>query len=434
MQKVRKIKLTENAKKNILEDLLKRSPNNYGQFEDTVNEILENVRKNKDEAVFSYTKQFDKAEINADTILVTEKEIEEAYTLVDASLVEVIRKAIVNIKEYHEKQKQYSWYDSKPDGTILGQKITALQTVGLYVPGGKAAYPSSVLMNVIPAKVAGVERIIMCTPPNAEGKVTPTTLVAAKEAGVTDIYKVGGAQAIAAMAYGTESIPKVDKITGPGNIFVALAKKAVYGHVSIDSIAGPSEILVLADETATPRYVAADLLSQAEHDEMASAILVTTSEELADAVSKEIDGFLKTLSRAEIIQKSLDNYGYILLVDDLQEGIDVVNEIASEHLEIVTKDPFQVMTKVKNAGAIFLGEYASEPLGDYFAGPNHVLPTNGTAKFFSPLSVDDFIKKSSIISYSREALEPIHKDIIQFATAERLTAHANSIAVRFEEK
>ncbi len=434
MQKVRKIKLTENAKKNILEDLLKRSPNNYGQFEDTVNEILENVRKNKDEAVFSYTKQFDKAEINADTILVTEKEIEEAYTLVDASLVEVIRKAIVNIKEYHEKQKQYSWFDSKPDGTILGQKITALQTVGLYVPGGKAAYPSSVLMNVIPAKVAGVERIIMCTPPNAEGKVTPTTLVAAKEAGVTDIYKVGGAQAIAAMAYGTESIPKVDKITGPGNIFVALAKKAVYGHVSIDSIAGPSEILVLADETATPRYVAADLLSQAEHDEMASAILVTTSEELADAVSKEIDGFLKTLSRAEIIQKSLDNYGYILLVDDLQEGIDVVNEIASEHLEIVTKDPFQVMTKVKNAGAIFLGEYASEPLGDYFAGPNHVLPTNGTAKFFSPLSVDDFIKKSSIISYSREALEPIHKDIIQFATAERLTAHANSIAVRFEEK
>lgn len=426
--------MTEDAKKNILEDLLKRSPNSYGKFEATVNEILENVRKNKDEAVFSYTKQFDKADINADTILVTEKEIEEAYTLVDASLVEVIRRAIVNIREYHEKQKQYSWFDSKPDGTILGQKITPLQTVGLYVPGGKAAYPSSVLMNVIPAEVAGVEKIIMCTPPDAQGKVTPTTLVAAKEAGVTDIYKVGGAQAIAAMAYGTESIPKVDKITGPGNIFVALAKKAVYGHVSIDSIAGPSEILVLADETATPRYVAADLLSQAEHDEMASAILVTTSEKLADAVSKEIDGFLKTLSRAEIIQKSLDNYGYILLVDDLQEGIDVVNEIASEHLEIVTKDPFQVMTKIKNAGAIFLGEYASEPLGDYFAGPNHVLPTNGTAKFFSPLSVDDFIKKSSIISYSREALEPIHKDIIQFATAERLTAHANSIAVRFEEK
>ena len=430
---MRKVVLTESVKNNILEDLLKRSPNSYGEYEDTVNAILEDVRKNKDQAVFAYTKKFDKADITAENVLVTEEEIAEAYTLVDDSLVQVIRHAIVNIREYHEKQKQYSWFDSKPDGTILGQKVTPLETVGLYVPGGKAAYPSSVLMNVIPAEVAGVERIIMCTPPDAQGKVTPTTLVAAKEAGVSDIYKVGGAQAIAAIAYGTESIPKVDKITGPGNIFVALAKKAVYGHVSIDSIAGPSEILVLADETANPRYVAADLLSQAEHDEMASAILVTTSESLADAVSAEIDGFLKTLSRAEIIQKSLDNYGYILLVKDLEEGIDVVNEIASEHLEIVTKDPFQVMTKVKNAGAIFLGEYASEPLGDYFAGPNHVLPTNGTAKFFSALSVDDFIKKSSIISYSREALEPIHKEIEQFATAERLTAHANSVAVRFEK-
>lgn len=430
---VRKIKLTEDTKKNILEDLLKRSPNSYGEFEETVNEILENVRSKKDQAVFEYTKKFDKADIDADHILVTEAEIEEAYTLVDASLVEVIRRAIVNIREYHEKQKQYSWFDSTPEGTILGQKVTPLSTVGLYVPGGKAAYPSSVLMNVIPAKVAGVERIIMCTPPDAKGKVTPTTLVAAKEAGVADIYKVGGAQAVAAMAFGTESIPKVDKITGPGNIFVALAKKAVYGYVSIDSIAGPSEIMVLADETANPRYVAADLLSQAEHDEMASAILVTTSEELADKVSAEVDGFVKELSRKEIIQKSLDNYGYILLVNDMQEAIDVANEIASEHLEIVTKDPFQTMTKIKNAGAIFLGEYSSEPLGDYFAGPNHVLPTNGTAKFFSPLSVDDFVKKSSIISYSREALEPIHKDIIQFATAERLTAHANSIAVRFEK-
>lgn len=430
---VRKIKLTEDTKKNILEDLLKRSPNSYGEFEETVNEILENVRSKKDQAVFEYTKKFDKADISADNILVTESEIEEAYTLVDASLVEVIRRAIVNIREYHEKQKQYSWFDSTPEGTILGQKVTPLSTVGLYVPGGKAAYPSSVLMNVIPAKVAGVERIIMCTPPDAKGKVTPTTLVAAKEAGVADIYKVGGAQAVAAMAFGTESIPKVDKITGPGNIFVALAKKAVYGYVSIDSIAGPSEIMVLADETANPRYVAADLLSQAEHDEMASAILVITSEELADKVSAEVDGFVKELSRKEIIQKSLDNYGYILLVNDMQEAIDVANEIASEHLEIVTKDPFQTMTKIKNAGAIFLGEYSSEPLGDYFAGPNHVLPTNGTAKFFSPLSVDDFVKKSSIISYSREALEPIHKDIIQFATAERLTAHANSIAVRFEK-
>ena len=430
---MKKVVLTEDTKNNILEDLLKRSPNSYGEYESIVSDILENVKTNKDKAVFEYTKKFDKADINASNILVTEEEVKEAYDLVEPSLIEVIRKAITNIREYHEKQKQYSWFDSKPDGTILGQKITALSKVGLYVPGGKAAYPSSVLMNVIPAQVAGVEKIIMCTPPDAQGKVTPTTLVAAKEAGVAEVYKVGGAQAIAAMAYGTESIPKVDKITGPGNIFVALAKKAVYGHVSIDSIAGPSEILVLADETANPRYVAADLLSQAEHDEMASAILVTTSEELADQVSKEVDGFVKELSRSEIIQKSLDNYGYILVAKSMDEAIDAVNEIASEHLELVTKDPFQTMTKIKNAGAIFLGEYSSEPLGDYFAGPNHVLPTNGTAKFFSPLSVDDFIKKTSIISYSREALEPIHKDIIQFATAERLTAHANSIAVRFEE-
>ena len=430
---MRKLKLTEEAKKNILEDLLKRSPNSYGEYEDIVNEILENVRTNKDKAVFEYTKKFDKAEITKENILVTDAEIEEAYTLVDSSLIEVIQKAIVNIKNYHEKQKQYSWFDSTPQGVILGQKITPLGTVGLYVPGGKAAYPSSVLMNVIPAKVAGVEKIIMCTPPDAQGKVTPTTLVAAKEAGVTEIYKVGGAQAVAAMAYGTESIPKVDKITGPGNIFVALAKKAVYGHVSIDSIAGPSEILVLADETANPKYIAADLLSQAEHDEMASAILVTTSEKLADEVSAWVDRFVVELSRTEIMQKSLDNYGYILIADNMEDALDAVNEIASEHLEIVTKDPFNMMTKVKNAGAIFLGEYSSEPLGDYFAGPNHVLPTNGTAKFFSPLSVDDFIKKSSIISYSKEALQPVYKDIVQFATAERLTAHANSIAVRFEE-
>ena len=431
---MRKIKLTEESKKNILEDLLKRSPNSYGEYEGTVNAILEDVRENGDQAIFSYTKKFDKADISAENILVTEAEIEEAYTLVDASLIEVIRKAIVNIKEYHEKQKQYSWFDSTPQGTILGQKVTPIDKVGLYGPGGKAAYPSSVLMNVIPAKVAGVEKIIMCTPPDAQGKVTPTTLVAAKEAGVSDIYKVGGAQAIAAMAYGTESIPKVDKITGPGNIFVALAKKAVYGHVSIDSIAGPSEILVLADETANPKYVAADLLSQAEHDELASAILVTTSEALADQVSEEVDKFVAQLSRKEIIQKSLDNYGYMLIAENMDDAIDAVNEIASEHLEIVTKDPFNTMTKVKNAGAIFLGEYSSEPLGDYFAGPNHVLPTNGTAKFFSPLSVDDFIKKSSIISYSKEALQPIYKDIVQFATAERLTAHANSIAVRFEDE
>ena len=429
---MRIVKLTDETKNNILEDLLKRSPNSYGKFEAAVNDILLNVRTNKDEALFKYTKDFDKADINASNIVVTKEEIEEAYTKVDPALVDVIRKSLRNIKEYHEKQKQYSWFDSKPDGTILGQKVTPLARAGVYVPGGKAAYPSSVLMNVVPAKVAGVEQIIMCTPPDHEGKVYPTTLVAANEAGVDVVYKAGGAQAIAAMAYGTESIPKVDKICGPGNIYVALAKKAVFGYVSIDSVAGPSEILVIADETANPRYVAADLLSQAEHDEMASAILITTSSELANKVSAEIDGFLKELSRSEIISKSLDNYGYILLVDDINEAVSVANDIASEHLEIVTKDPFNVMTKIKNAGAIFLGEYSSEPLGDYFAGPNHVLPTNGTAKFFSALSVDDFIKKSSIISYSREALEAIHNDIENFASAEHLTAHANSIKVRFE--
>lgn len=429
---MRIVKLTDETKNNILEDLLKRSPNSYGKFEAAVNDILLNVRTNKDEALFKYTKDFDKADINASNIVVTKDEIEEAYTKVDPALVDVIRKSLKNIKEYHEKQKQYSWFDSKPDGTILGQKVTPLARAGVYVPGGKAAYPSSVLMNVVPAKVAGVEQIIMCTPPDHEGKVYPTTLVAANEAGVDVVYKAGGAQAIAAMAYGTEYIPKVDKICGPGNIYVALAKKAVFGYVSIDSVAGPSEILVIADETANPRYVAADLLSQAEHDEMASAILITTSSELANKVSAEIDGFLKELSRSEIISKSLDNYGYILLVDDINEAVSVANDIASEHLEIVTKDPFNVMTKIKNAGAIFLGEYSSEPLGDYFAGPNHVLPTNGTAKFFSALSVDDFIKKSSIISYSREALEAIHNDIENFAVAEHLTAHANSIKVRFE--
>ena len=429
---MRILKLTEDTQKDILESLLKRSPNNYGEFEGRVNDIIENVRKNKDEAIFSYTKQFDGADINASNILVTEEEIEEAYKQVDEKLLAVIRKALVNIKKYHEKQLQNSWFTSE-DGIILGQKVTALEKAGVYVPGGKAVYPSSVLMNVLPAKVAGVDRIIMCTPPGRDGKVYPSTLVAAKEAGVDEIYKVGGAQAIAAMAFGTESVPKVDKIVGPGNIYVALAKKAVFGYVSIDSIAGPSEILVLADETANPRYVAADLLSQAEHDEMASAILITTSEDLAQKVSKEVDKFVAELSRTEIIQKSLDNYGYILVADTLDDAIKATNEIASEHMEIVTKDPFSVMTRIRNAGAIFIGEYSSEPLGDYFAGPNHVLPTNGTAKFFSALSVDDFIKKSSIISYSREALEKVHTDIEQFAECEQLTAHANSIKVRFED-
>ena len=425
-------RLTKDAKENLLEDLLKRSPNNYGQYEQGVQEILAHVKEEKDQAVFAYTKKFDQADITTDNIKVTEEEIEEAYKEVDPKLVEIIRKALLNIRTYHEKQRQYSWFDSKPDGTILGQKVTPLHRVGVYVPGGKAVYPSSVLMNIVPAKVAGVDEIVMVTPPGKDGKVTPNTLVAAHEAGADVIYKVGGAQAIAALAYGTESIPKVDKIVGPGNIYVALAKKAVYGYVSIDAIAGPSEILVIADETANPRFVAADLLSQAELDELASAILVTTSEELARKVSDEVDGFLKELSRSEIIRKSLDNYGYILVADTMDDVIDIANEIASEHLEIQTKNPYDVMTKVRNAGAIFIGEYASEPLGDYFAGPNHVLPTNGTAKFFSPLSVDDFIKKSSIIGYSEEALRDIHKDIEAFAEAEQLTAHANSIKVRFE--
>ena len=430
---MRIVKLNAETKKDLLKNLLKRSPSNFSNYAETVQGIVDDVRDNGDAALFSYTKKFDKADITAENVKVTQEEIDYAYTQVSPELLDVIRKAKKNIWEYHEKQKQYSWFDSKPNGTLLGQKVTALASVGVYVPGGKAVYPSSVLMNVMPAKVAGVEKIVMTTPCNAEGEVYATTLVAAKEAGVDEIYKAGGAQAIAALAYGTESVPKVDKIVGPGNIFVALAKRAVYGHVSIYSIAGPSEVMVLADETANSRYVAADLLSQAEHDEMASAILVTTSEELAEKVSVQVDKFIDELSRKEIMRKSIDNYGYILLADNMSDAIDAVNDIASEHLEIVTANPFDVMTRVKNAGAIFIGEYSSEPLGDYFAGPNHVLPTNGTAKFFSPLSVDDFIKKSSIIYYSREALEAVHTDIEAFAKAEQLTAHANSIAVRFEK-
>ncbi len=431
---MRIVELSSESRNRLLEDLLKRSPNSYGEFEGRVTEILADVKERRDAALFEYTKKFDGADISTDNLVVTEEEIREAYETVDPSLVEIIRKALVNIRAYHEKQRRYSWFDSKPNGSMLGQKITPLRRVGVYVPGGKAVYPSSVLMNIVPAKVAGVEEIVMTTPPGKDGKVNPTTLVAAKEAGADVIYKVGGAQAIAALAYGTESIPKVDKIVGPGNIYVALAKKAVYGHVSIDSIAGPSEILIIADDTANPRYVAADLLSQAEHDEMASAILVTTSRRLAEKVSKEAEQFVAQLSRKDILQKSLDNYGYILIAETLDDAIDAANEIASEHLEIVTANAFEVMMKVRNAGAIFIGEYSSEPLGDYFAGPNHVLPTNGTAKFFSPLSVDDFIKKSSIIYYSKDALRPVHEDIIRFAEAEQLTAHANSIRVRFEKE
>ena len=429
---MRIIKLNEQSRANILADLLKRDPNNYSAYEDTVQAIVDDVRARGDEALFEYTKKFDGAELSADNIRVTQAEIQEALSQVDPNLLAVMKKSMKNIREYHEKQKQYSWFDSKPNGTILGQKVTALSSVGVYVPGGKAAYPSSVLMNIIPAEVAGVEKIVMVTPPGKDGKVNPVTLIAAHLAGATEGYKVGGAQAIAALAFGTKSIPRVNKIVGPGNIFVALAKKAVYGHVSIDSIAGPSEILVLADETANPRFVAADLLSQAEHDELASAILVTTSMELAEKVSAEAEAFVQKLSRKAILEKSLENYGYILVADSMEDAIETANAIASEHLEIVTKNPFEVMTKIQNAGAIFMGEYSSEPLGDYFAGPNHVLPTNGTAKFFSPLGVDDFIKKSSIIYYSREALEAVHTDIESFAEAEHLTAHANSVRVRFE--
>ncbi len=430
---MRIIKLDHTTRDNILSDLLKRDPNNYDSYGAAVQEIVEAVKARKDEAVFAYTQKFDKVRIDKHTIRVTEAEIEEAQKGVDQELIAVMEKAMKNIRRYHQMQVRQSWFDSQPNGTILGQKITALESVGVYVPGGKAAYPSSVLMNIIPAEVAGVKRIVMVTPPGKDGKVDPVTLTAAHLAGATEVYKVGGAQAVAALAFGTESIPRVNKIVGPGNIFVALAKKAVYGHVSIDSIAGPSEILVLADDTANPRFVAADLLSQAEHDELASAILVTTSPELARQVSLEAERFVQQLSRKDILEKSLENYGYILVANTMEEAIDTANAIASEHLEIVTRNPFEVMTKIQNARAIFIGEYSSEPLGDYFAGPNHVLPTNGTAKFFSPLGVDDFIKKSSIIYYSKEALEPVHKDIIAFARAEHLTAHANSIETRFEK-
>lgn len=426
------IQLTEETQKDLLDSLLKRSPNHYGQYEAVVAEIIDNVRNKGDQAVFDYTKQFDKWEITAENIRVTEAEMEEAFSVTEEEFVEVMKRSAANIADFHKKQLRNSWIDTKEDGSILGQRILPIAVSGVYVPGGKAAYPSSVLMNVIPAKVAGVKKIVMTTPAGADGKVNPGTLVAARIAGVDEIYKVGGAQAIAAMAYGTESVPKVDKITGPGNIFVALAKKACFGYVSIDSIAGPSEILVIADETANPRYVAADLLSQAEHDELASAILITTSKELAVEVEKQIDGFLQELSRTEIIRKSLENYGYIIVAETMDSAVEAANAIASEHLEILTKDPYAVMTKIRNAGAIFLGEYSSEPLGDYYAGPNHILPTNGTAKFFSPLNVDDFMKKTSIISYSREALERAHNDIELFAKQEGLTAHANSIHVRFE--
>ena len=426
--------LNKENKKEILNELQNRSPEAFEEQERVVRTILNDVRKKGDEAVLSYTEKFDGVHLTAADLPVTEKEIEEAYSMVDPTLPDVIRKALVHILSYHEKQKRNSWITTTEEGTMLGVRILPMEKVGVYVPGGKAAYPSSVLMNIVPAKVAGVDEIVMVTPCGKDGRVNPAVLVAAKEAGADRIYRVGGAQAIAALAYGTETIPKVDKIVGPGNIYVALAKKAVFGSVSIDSVAGPSEILVLADETADPRFVAADLLSQAEHDEMASAVLITTSSKLAGEVSSEIEGFLKVLSRRAIIERSLDQFGYILLAENMEDAIEAANAFAPEHLEIQTAAPLEVMTRIRHAGAIFLGPYSSEPLGDYFAGPNHVLPTSGTARFFSPLSVDDFIKKSSIIQYSEQALRNVHKDIEQFAACEQLTAHANSIAVRFEKE
>ena len=428
------IDLNKETINDITSALLKRSPSQYTEYENTVNSILADIREKGDEALFEYTAKFDGFTLTPENITVTKKEIEDAYAELDPEYIEVIKKAAENIRDFHSKQLRNSWFETKPDGSLLGMKITALEKVGVYVPGGKAADPSSVLMNIVPAKVAGVDKIYMCTPPGKTGKINAGTLVAADIAGADVIFKAGGAQAIGAMAFGTECIPKVDKITGPGNIFVALAKKAVYGFVSIDSIAGPSEVMVLADETANPHYVAADLLSQAEHDELASAILVTTDRSLADKVNAEIEEYLKTLSRADIIRKSLDNYGFALIASNINDAIDAVNTVASEHLEILTKDPFDTMTKIRNAGAIFLGEYSSEPLGDYFAGPNHILPTNGTARFFSPVNVDDYIKKSSVIYYSKEALKRDSKSIELFANNEGLTAHANSIHVRFENE
>lgn len=427
------VRLNAQTEKELQDTLRKRSTNSFSEQQAKVDAIVADIRERGDEALFAYTERFDGVKLTEDTVTVTEAEIKEAYEKIDPELLKVIRDAIVNIRDYHMLQKRASWFETK-DGIFLGQRILPIAKVGVYVPGGRAVLSSSVLMNVIPAKVAGVPEIIMVTPPQKEGGLNPASVVAAVEAGVTKILKAGGAQAIAALAYGTKSIPKVDKIVGPGNIFVALAKKAVYGSVGIDSIAGPSEILVLADDTADPKYVAADLLSQAEHDEMASAILVTTSAELAEKVSSEVDRMTGTLSRKEIIKKSLENYGCIFVAESMDDAVRAANAIASEHLEILTKDPFNTMTYIKNAGAIFLGPYSSEPLGDYFAGPDHILPTNGTAKFFSPLNVDDFVKKSSVISYSEEALKPVYKEIITFAEAEGLTAHANSIAVRFEDK
>ncbi|MDI3518820.1 MAG: histidinol dehydrogenase [Caldanaerobacter sp.] len=394
-----------------------------------VEDIIENVRERKDKALFEYTYMYDGINLNSETVKVKEEEIKKAYEEVKEDFLKALDKAIKNITEFHEKQKEKTWMDFK-EGIVYGQVLRPLSSVGIYVPGGTASYPSSVLMNGIPAKVAGVERIVMVSPAGKKG-ISSYVLVAADKIGIKEIYKIGGAQAVAALAFGTESIPKVDKIVGPGNIYVAMAKRALYGYVDIDMVAGPSEILVIADESASPKYVAADLLSQAEHDVMASSILVTTSKELAEKVKKEIERQMEYLERKEIIAESLKNFGAIIVVDNLKEAIGIANEIAPEHLELVIENPFEILGEIKNAGAVFLGEFSPEPLGDYLAGPNHVLPTSGTARFFSPLSVRDFVKKMNVLYYSKEALSSVKDDVITLAEAEGLTAHANSVKVRF---
>ncbi len=430
---IRIIKYDDNEGKKLFEALLSRSQLEHGNVQEIVNGILSDIKTRGDEALFEYTKKFDKYDVNKDNILVTKEETEKAFGLVDGGFIEIIKRSAERIRKFHEKQKTNSWLEPAPNGEMLGQLIRPLEKVGVYVPGGKAAYPSSVLMNIIPAKVAGVNEIIMTTPPSKDGSINPTTIVAASIAGVDKIYKAGGAQAVAALAFGTESIPKVDKIVGPGNIFVALAKRSVYGYVNIDSVAGPSEILILADDSADPEYVAADLLSQAEHDELASAVLITDSSELAQKVRAEVEKQTAVLERKDIIEKSIENYGAIVVTESIEKGCELCNSIAPEHMEVSTREPFSLLPRIRNAGAIFLGHYTPEPLGDYMAGPNHVLPTGGTARFFSPLSIDDYIKKSSIISFSRDAMKALGEDVIKFAEAEGLTAHANSVRVRLKK-
>lgn len=417
--------------KELYENLVKRSQVDLSDVQKRVEEIIKNIRENGDRAVFEYTRMFDRVELNSDNIKVSKEEIEEAYKKVDIKLIEVIRKAKQNVESFHRKQVENSWFSPEKDGVILGQMYRALELVGVYVPGGTAPLPSSVLMNIIPAKVAGVEKVIMATPPDKEGSVNPVILVAANEAGADEIYKMGGAQAIAALAFGTGTIPKVDKITGPGNIYVNTAKRMVFGYCDIDMFAGPSEVMVVADNSANPEFVAADLLSQAEHDILSASILVTTSEKLASEVQSEIERQTGYLARKDIIQKAIDGYGAVVIVESMEDAVKIVNKIAPEHLELCVEEPFSLLGSIKNAGAIFLGNYSSEPLGDYFAGPNHVLPTSGTARFFSPLNVGDFVKKSSVISYTRQALQGVKDDVILFAEAEGLTAHANAIKIRF---